>query len=71
MPEIVVATPANLHHAVGHDPELAGLWRIAEGDTLPWSAGLKLLILTGARRSEVFRNAERRLNPRSVSQLAS
>jgi len=36
------------------DAELAGLWKIAEKEALPWGAGLKLLILTGARRSEVF-----------------
>ena len=36
------------------DPELAALWKVAEGEALPWGAGLKLLILTGARREEVF-----------------
>ena len=36
------------------DAELAGLWKVAETETLPWNSGLKLLILTGARRSEVF-----------------
>nr|WP_086493872.1 site-specific integrase [Novosphingobium panipatense] len=36
------------------DEELAGLWRIAEEMSAPWGAGLKLLLLTGARRDEVF-----------------
>lgn len=40
------------------DAELRALWHVAEGESLPWGPGLKLLILTGARRSEVF-NAER------------
>jgi len=36
------------------DAELVGLWKVAEAERLPWGPGLKLLILTGARRSEVF-----------------
>lgn len=36
------------------DVELVALWKIAEAETLPWGPGLKLLILTGTRRSEVF-----------------
>lgn len=36
------------------DPELAGLWRVADGEALPWGPALKLLMLTGTRRSEVF-----------------
>jgi integrase len=36
------------------DLELAGLWQVAEGEALPWGPALKLLMLTGARRSEVF-----------------
>lgn len=40
------------------DAELVGLWRVAEGESLPWGAALKLLMLTGTRRSEVF-EAER------------
>ena len=41
------------------DAELVGLWKIAEAEPLPWGPGLKLLILTGTRRSEVFQ-ADRR-----------
>lgn len=40
------------------DSELTGLWQVAESESLPWSAALKLLMLTGTRRSEVF-EAER------------
>lgn len=36
------------------DLELAAVWQIADAEALPWGAGLKLLILTGARREEVF-----------------
>lgn len=36
------------------DDELRALWQVAEGEALPWGAGIKLLILTGARREEVF-----------------
>lgn len=38
--------------------ELAALWTVANGEGLPWGPGLKLLMLTGARRDEVF-NADR------------
>ncbi|WP_292941674.1 site-specific integrase [Novosphingobium sp.] len=34
--------------------ELVGLWKVAEAEPLPWGAALKLLILTGQRRNEVF-----------------
>ena len=34
--------------------EIAALWKVAEGEALPWGPGLKLLILTGTRRNEVF-----------------
>ncbi len=34
--------------------ELRALWQVAEGESSPWGPGLKLLILTGARRDEVF-----------------
>jgi len=36
------------------DDELAALWRVAEAEPEPWGPALKLLILTGARRNEVF-----------------
>lgn len=36
------------------DLELAALWQVADGESLPWGPALKLLMLTGARRSEVF-----------------
>ncbi len=36
------------------DAELVGLWKVAEAETLPWGPALKLLMLTGTRRSEVF-----------------
>ena len=35
--------------------ELAGLWRVADAEGAPWGPAIKLLILTGARRNEVFR----------------
>jgi integrase len=34
--------------------ELRALWHAAEAETLPWGPALKLLMLTGARRAEVF-----------------
>lgn len=37
-----------------NDRELEALWKLASAEPLPWGAGLKLLILTGARREEVF-----------------
>lgn len=36
------------------DDELTALWRVADGEAAPWGPAIKLLILTGARRSEVF-----------------
>jgi integrase len=36
------------------DAELVGLWKVAEAEALPWGPALKLLMLTGTRRSEVF-----------------
>lgn len=36
------------------DTELGALWRAAELERHPWNAAVKLLILTGQRRSEVF-----------------
>ncbi|MBR0551748.1 tyrosine-type recombinase/integrase [Stakelama marina] len=36
------------------ESELRALWQVAEEEALPWGAGLKLLILTGQRREEVF-----------------
>lgn len=36
------------------DEEIAALWRVADAEPLPWGAALKLLILTGQRRNEVF-----------------
>lgn len=36
------------------DAELATLWRVACDEPLPWGPALKLLMLTGARREEVF-----------------
>ena len=36
------------------DAELIGLWHVADEEPMPWGPALKILILTGARRSEVF-----------------
>lgn len=36
------------------DAELRALWHVAEAEPLPWGPALKLLMLTGARRTEVF-----------------
>lgn len=36
------------------DAELKALWAVAEDEPNPWGPGLKLLMLTGARRDEVF-----------------
>lgn len=36
------------------DPELRALWAVAEREALPFGPGLKLLLLTGQRRDEVF-----------------
>lgn len=36
------------------DAELRALWQVAEAEARPWGPGLKLLMLTGARKSEVF-----------------
>lgn len=36
------------------EAELAALWRVAEAQPWPWGPALRLLILTGARRGEVF-----------------
>lgn len=49
--------PAARDRVLSED-ELRALWHAAENEPLPWSAGLKLLILTGQRRGEVF-NADR------------
>ena len=40
------------------DAELSTLWDMAEAEPLPWGPALKLLMLTGQRRDEVF-NADR------------
>ncbi len=40
------------------DDELQALWQVADAEPLPWGPGIKLLILTGQRRDEVF-NADR------------
>lgn len=36
------------------DEELRALWQVADQEPLPWGPALKLLMLTGARRDEVF-----------------
>ena len=36
------------------DRELVCLWQLADAEPFPWNIALKLLILTGQRRSEVF-----------------
>ncbi len=36
------------------DVELAALWRVTDAEPAPWGPALKLLMLTGARRDEVF-----------------
>ncbi len=36
------------------DAELRALWQVSEGEPSPWGPGLKVLMLTGARRDEVF-----------------
>lgn len=40
------------------DAELRALWLVADAEAVPWGPGLKLLMLTGQRRDEVF-NADR------------
>ncbi|MXP43697.1 tyrosine-type recombinase/integrase [Allopontixanthobacter sediminis] len=40
------------------DLELKALWRVASSEGSPWGTGLQLLMLTGARRDELF-SAER------------
>lgn len=40
------------------DAELRALWRVIEQQAEPWRASMKLLVLTGQRREEVF-NADR------------
>ena len=59
-PAQYVAKPADevRRERVLSDGELADVWRGLEGMAEPFAAGMKLLILTGARRSEVF-EAER------------
>ncbi|WP_082521257.1 MULTISPECIES: tyrosine-type recombinase/integrase [unclassified Sphingopyxis] len=49
------------------DRELAALWRAAEAEAEPWRSALKLLILTGQRRSKVFgaKHAEFNLHTRT------
>lgn len=39
------------------DTELATLWRIADAQAEPWRSAVKLIILTGQRKSEVFEAA--------------
>jgi integrase len=36
------------------DAEVRALWQFADAEPLPWGPALKLLMLTGARRAEVF-----------------
>ena len=36
------------------DLELASLWKVLDGEAPPWGPAIKLLILTGQRRQEVF-----------------
>lgn len=36
------------------DTELAALWRVAGAEPLPWGPAIRLAMLTGARRDEVF-----------------
>lgn len=36
------------------DAELKALWKVLDGEGLPWGPSIKLLILTGQRRDEVF-----------------
>lgn len=38
----------------GRDEELRALWRVSDTKPMPWGPAIKLLILTAARRSEVF-----------------
>jgi integrase len=46
--------PAKARDRVLSDDELVALWRAAEKESVPWGPGLQLLMLTGARRDEVF-----------------
>lgn len=41
------------------DPEIRALWHCLASEGVPWGAGIKLLLLTGQRRNEVF-SADRR-----------
>jgi integrase len=36
------------------DAELGALWQVADAEPQPWGPALKLLMLTGARRDEIF-----------------
>lgn len=47
-------TPEVARDRVLTDGELAAVWRAAEREAHPFGPGVRLLILTGARRSEVF-----------------
>ena len=63
-PAQYVAKPADevRRERVLSDGELADVWRGLEGMAEPFAAGMKLLILTGARRSEVFEAERGELN---------
>lgn len=47
-------TKAKARDRVLTDGEMAALWKVAHSEPAPWGPGLKLLMLTGARRDEVF-----------------
>ena len=48
------------------DAELLEVWRGVEGMIEPFEAGIRLLILTGARRSEIFEAAKAELVPGAI-----
>jgi integrase len=48
------------------DAELVEVWRAVEGMVQPFAAGVRLLILTGARRSEIFEAGKAELVPGAI-----
>lgn len=49
--------PARARDRVLSDVELRAVWNAADKEPYPWRGAIKLIILTGARRSEVFKAA--------------
>lgn len=49
-----VPHPPAARERVLSDVEVIGLWRVLDSEAEPWRTALRLLLLTGQRRSEVF-----------------